>query len=500
MVLALGGGAKAETLPLLAIEGQSTAIKGDASDAQIRALTERLLAEDAGKREEAQRQLLARGPETVRPLLRIANRAPMSLALAIKELMPRFGPSAIEPLCDAAKELTWDLQSPTIQKMWIFAMEVMAAIGKDGMATLLRMFEYRGIKEGHYGACAGNAFAQMPKLAAPALITYLRDPREEIRRNAAALLAQFHDPRTVEALIEGLKSPDPTVRMYCARGLGDMREQRAIEPLLTILNDAAVGPRRAAAAALGKMYDPRFREPLAHMVRFGDERDVRETAANVLIHSGDPKSARLGRRYKPPNVGVDDWWMVVNWYVQSVLLTSLLVYFLIWLGAKHLTGDRIEWRSLLMSSWGAALGLLIFGFLWGCVFTGLSVEVERGLLFLGIPGALGFAWLVGPRVQMAWRLVKSYFGIVLVGVLAVFAGSLLGGPYALLLGLAVAPYVQPIALAFALLVTGAGAVSLYRREGSTMSRAFRLANVAGIGVFYLGYGIGWLALWGYLGL
>lgn len=472
----------------------------EATDAEIRTIAEGLLAQDPKAREEAQRRLLALGPSGVAPLFRIASKGPMPLALAIKELMPRFGPASIEPLCDAAKALAWELQSPAVHPMWIFAGEVMAAIGDQALPGLLRMFQRRGWQESHYAACAGTALAQMPTIAAPALAAYLKDPREDVRRNAATLLARFRDPRTVDALIEGLKSPDSGVRLYSARGLGDMREERAIEPLLAMMgSDSGVEGRRAAAAALGKMYQPRFREPLAQMARFGDERDVRETAANVLIYSGYPKAARIGRRYKPPNVGVDDWWMVIGWYAHAILLTAMLVYLLIWAGAKHLTGSRPDWALLLQASWGAAVALLVFGFLWGRVFTGLSVWAEWSLLLLGLPATAGFAWLVGTRARLLRRVAVSYIGTYLVGIGIVVAGALVSGPVAFILGLVVGPYLMPVSLAFALLVAVVSAVSVYRREGSTTPRAFRLAAVAGTGVFYLGYGLGWLALWGYLG-
>lgn len=74
---------------------------------------------------------------------------------------------------------------------------------------------------------------------------------------------QVPDPRTVNALMEALKDSDKDVRETAMNVLVRLRDPRMFEPLVAALKDSDADIREQAASALGRMRDARAIDPLA---------------------------------------------------------------------------------------------------------------------------------------------------------------------------------------------------------------------------------------------
>lgn len=92
-------------------------------------------------------------------------------------------------------------------------------------------------------------------IAVPALIGALKDPDVEVRRAAAASLANLEDPRAVPALIAALGDSDNEVRGAAASGLAALEDPRAVPALVGLLKDKSPEVRYHALAALANFPD-----------------------------------------------------------------------------------------------------------------------------------------------------------------------------------------------------------------------------------------------------
>ena len=100
----------------------------------------------------------------------------------------------------------------------------------------------------------GRAFAS--------LAFALKNPDPDVRRVAAASLAEVRDGRAVEPLCRALTDPVAEVRWNAAEALAIVGDARAVEPLCNALNDPDVSVKRAVARALEQVGDERAFEPL----------------------------------------------------------------------------------------------------------------------------------------------------------------------------------------------------------------------------------------------
>ncbi len=122
------------------------------------------------------------------------------------------------------------------------------------------------------------------------LISALKSPKADIRREAADALGASRDPRAVQPLIESLRDGEDRVRQAAADSLGKMGDL-ALEPLLSLLGDPQVRVRQLAAKALGDIRDPRAVEPL--ITTLGDaDLGVRRQAAFALGPLKDSRAVR----------------------------------------------------------------------------------------------------------------------------------------------------------------------------------------------------------------
>ena len=129
----------------------------------------------------------------------------------------------------------------------------------------------------------GRAFAS--------LAFALKNPDPDVRRVAAASLAEVRDGRAVEPLCRALTDPVAEVRWNAAEALAIVGDARAVEPLCNALNDPDVSVKRAVARALEQVGDERASEPLQLALDDPDSQ-TRWFASQALIRI-DPKRATV---------------------------------------------------------------------------------------------------------------------------------------------------------------------------------------------------------------
>jgi HEAT repeat protein len=387
-------------------------------------LAKKLCSEDGRMRAAAERDLLAMGPEAVAPLLEILSRGDDVQKMAIRELLPRYGPEAIEFLGEAGSR---DLGGMDRRVMWNAAAEAVARMGEPAIPIVMERFK----NPGALFTFATQVLALMQQRdhsATPLLVPLLDSPTKEERQEAAALLANFPDPRAYDALIKALKSDDPVVRMYSGLGLGRIGNRQAVESLIGKLNDPVIEVREAAIGALGQMYEPRFRTRFGVVARTDPEHSVRNVAASWLLRTRDPLAIRLGRRYKPISIDpVRELWIEIRYFLTlavTFVVLSLLALACVAIGSRFRVA--IRWVPVAVG----ASALAVFGFFWGGLLPQVSGNVEYVLLLLVAPAAVGATYLAAYGMSLDLR---------------------------------------------------------------------GLAGPVAFGAFYLGYGAGWLWLWGYLG-
>ncbi|MFN7162193.1 MAG: MFS transporter, partial [Fimbriimonadales bacterium] len=94
-------------------------------------------------------------------------------------------------------------------------------------------------------------------LAVEELISALRDPIPEVRREAAKALGAIGDPRAVPALIQLLKDPASGLTIEAAEALGAIGAPDATDELTDLLHDERIEARIAVIHALKQIADPR---------------------------------------------------------------------------------------------------------------------------------------------------------------------------------------------------------------------------------------------------
>lgn len=462
--------------------------------ARAKVLVQELSAEDPRARSRAEEELLGLGPEAAEALLLLFRRVDAPEQEAIRSLLPKYGPSAIERIYFGGIR---DVYRERLAEEESFM--AVARMGEVAIPEVMRLID-SGPKTAPTNTVSGldglqgfgvGVLRRIGPNAVPQLASLLSHSNANVRRSAAAILPDIDDPRSRDALLGGLSSPDGGVRMYAAVGLGRLRERRAVEPLLKRLHDESDMVRGSAAAALARMYEPRFRGPLVRMAR-SDVPPSRETAARALLEwSHDPIAERLARRYRPINIDPVAETPIKLRLTLELFVTALVLYLVLWAGAK-LTGKGGLWWLpwALWASGGVALAL---GFFWGRVIVEVSGRVELLLLFAWVPAAACLAWLGGGLKPLL--LPAAGLGL---GAIVLMLSPLLRLGFAGLLWVAI-PQVPR-------LLIGSSVLALVwgwwcgRRLDAEKRTAFRRSAWVGTATFYVGYGVGSLALWGYLGV
>ena len=110
----------------------------------------------------------------------------------------------------------------------------------------------------------------------------------DVRRRAAALLANFGDARVVEILLEALDrlrhDRDDLTLIQVVDALGNFGDPRAVKPLVDALDDATSNVRRRIIRTLVSIGDRRAAEAIETLV---DDPEIGETARWALTQLGD---------------------------------------------------------------------------------------------------------------------------------------------------------------------------------------------------------------------
>jgi HEAT repeat protein len=358
----------------------------------------------------------------------------LPLSAEARRLLPIFGPAAIDKLLEVSAR---DYERPPRRRQ-----EAIAAIARMGKPALPRILEIFTTENGNVlGHCSSGVLAQMGTPAIEPLIALSRHPTSEVRVQTVTILANIYykDPRVFSVFMEGLTSENGAVRMYSAMGLGALRDHRTADGLLKALDSPSVGAREAAAYALAHIYEPRFLKPLVMMARNDPKSSARDAAANALKNSGDPLAKRLGLRYEPMDADpAGETAAILTYYLFFVVTGGILLL----VGCIGVPLARLDVLFIRYVAFGfATLVCGPLGFAWGRLLMRISAEAERTLLFFVVP-------------------VTALLGFFLV------------------------------ALVFITLH------AIGRRISGRLRCVILWSNA--IAAFYAGYGIGWLALWGYL--
>lgn len=448
----------------------------DAVKKQVGDLARELATEDAHIRAKVEERLLALSPEAPEALLEAAKTAGGAQLEAIREILPKFGPSAIEQLFRGSHRSQF--------KQQMAEDEAIKAVARMGATAIP---ELRRLSTTPYKHFVIGVLMRMGSVGVDELVRLLKHPDREVRSSAATALANKADARSADALLGALEGDDPVVWMYAAIGLGHLRDRRALAPLLRLLSDANPSHREAAAGALGKMYEPQLFKPLARAARNDPEPGVRRIAANALMRSADPVAARLGRRYRPIRISPATEQILQLAVIVRLAVTGLAIYALLWAGMRF--SKQSGPLTMRRGVWWALLGIAGVGFVWGRLLTGLSGTVELFLLLACVPAAAWFVWTAGPRPKvLLWPASGLGVGCLLVTL------APLGG----MLGFVVLTGVAPWVVVGVLAVSPVIAWWMGRNADPVERRTFGRAAVVGMVAFYVGYGIGWAALWGYL--
>jgi HEAT repeat protein len=432
---------------------------------------------NSAERAETEMELLTLGPEAVEPLIDIAKAADGSQLEAVRAILPRYGPAAIQ-------RLYWAPRRSAVGQE-VAKEEAQAAVAQMREAAFPELRKF--IEAGHESPLvfAMGVFRRMGPVAVSEVTPLLKHPSQEVRRSAAGLLATLADPRSSDALREALSSNDGAVQMYAAQALGELHDRRSVEILLSLLDDPDLRPRAAAAGALGRMYEPRFLQPLVRLARTDPEMSVRGAAATALVKwNQDPVAQRLGRRYRPLQRSPAFQEVLRLRERLSLVLTALMICLAVWLPMKTPADGHMWHRPA--AAWLAVAGVACFGFLWGRVFEGMSEDLERLLLLFCVPATAVLMLLAGPTLR--WMLVP-FAGIVL-GLGVAFLGAAAG-----MLGWVYGTMLAPKVVTAFFLAAPMAAWWTGRRIDPGRMRSFRYLALLATAAFYAGYGTGWWALW-----
>lgn len=134
---------------------------------------------------------------------------------------------------------------------------------------------------------ARERLVKIGRRATPWLLTLLESRRCRRRRDAAGLLAEIADPRTVPKLVRALADTDATVRGRAAAALARIGRP-ALIPMLVLLEEQADDPgvREGVSLVLGSWRDWRTQTVVAPLRRellgAGDTANVFEAAERAI--------------------------------------------------------------------------------------------------------------------------------------------------------------------------------------------------------------------------
>jgi hypothetical protein len=452
--------------------------------AKVARIAPSLLAPDARQRGRAEQELLNLGPRATEPLIELMKTASTPERDAIRALLPRFGPAALESLYWAPFRNPFHAEEAK--------KESRAAVARMGPQVLPYLKPIVDADNSGAEDFLGGVLAQMKPVPVEYLSSLLPHPSAHARSVAARLLAGLPTDGTSPALLDSLNSVDATVRRLAAQALGERKDVRALGPLLSLLKDDSWPVRAQAAGALAKMYQRQLLTPLVGLARGDEQILVRDTTSDALIlWTKDPVAIRLGRRYRPISVDPIAGMLLAAATAFVLLATGLAMYVATWIGVCRAGSQK---SGGIASTVLLAIGVLAaFGVFWGGVVTGISGPIEYVLLWAVVPA---FAWMGywAPGLKIL-RVPAWGGGAILVSIVVVsFAG------YSGIVRWLNVMWLAPRLIAGVAILTLVLAWWWGRGTDPSTRTNVRLATALGVTAFYAGYGTGWAALWGYLGV
>jgi hypothetical protein len=342
------------------------------------------------------------------------------------------------------------------------ARQILTSAGPEAIDTIREVGYYKAFDHRERLEEALTAVARMGQPVLPRMLETLTtgDPVGSRFGFAVGVLLRMRGP-AVEPMIRLLKHPNPKVRYEATVLLAQWGDSRAFDGLLEALQDEDSNVRAYAADGLGNI---------------GDHRAVEALLGQLNDPKGEPRRAAiaaLGRMYEPrllhpiARLARGDGDILVRETASNVLMER----------SRDRVGIRVgkRYRPYALSPadrpW-IQLGFALRFALTAAVLLGLALwlprRIAKGVAPLWLPVALalgaaataGFLW--GRVVDHIWGAVEDMllFGVV------------------------------PATAAF-------GYALLPVRESARRAVGAWLTTIAG---FYLGYGVGWVVLWGYLGI
>ena len=246
----------------------------------------RLIAQlaDSTKRDNAAKELIKLGADSVPPLIDALQAQDPNLILTLQHILVRI--SSATPMLTKTLATAHPIVRGRVAE--IFGMSK----DKSAIPALL------DVLQGEYFTVRSRAILALGNIGdasvIPALLPLLKDAEGEVRSAACVAIAKFRDPSTFDD-ITNILLDDPLieVRQSAARALGETKHPAAIPFLMEALRDSSWWFEREQAAAdlltaIEKM-GPAVVEPLIEAL--GDkEGTVRKYAASVLGRLGDPRA------------------------------------------------------------------------------------------------------------------------------------------------------------------------------------------------------------------
>ena len=246
----------------------------------------RLIAQlaDSTKRDNAAKELIKLGADSVPPLIDALQAQDPNLILTLQHILVRI--SSATPMLTKTLATAHPIVRGRVAEVFGMSKD------KSAVPALL------DVLQGEYFTVRSRAALALGNIGdasvIPALLPLLKDAEGEVRSAACVAIAKFRDPSTFDDITNILLDDSLIeVRQSAARALGETKHPAAIPFLMEALRDSSWWFEREQAAAdlltaIEKM-GPAVVEPLIEAL--GDkEGTVRKYAASVLGRLGDPRA------------------------------------------------------------------------------------------------------------------------------------------------------------------------------------------------------------------
>lgn len=338
-----------------------------------------LTSEDEGRRERAEESLVHSGVDALPALLVAYNRALLPQQQAIKRVVNRIGPQAIEPLFVASfkRELVLGRRNELIDD----GIALATAVGEAAIPTAKALAEAPGPGNGGPRLWGGAVLAGLGSAGAHALVDTLGNSDERVRRENARVLARIRPKAVAVRLGAYANDRDPVVRAYSIAGASVSADPALVEEMYRGARDSDSLVRQICVDGLGDHYQPRFRNRLGGSARSDSSRLVRNAATRALVaQQDDPLARRLGRRYySQPLLLIEDIGREIRSYILQI--GTAVVLLLMTAGAfRSMQGLGPGTFPLVALAVAGVLGLW-----WGGVAKAVSGSEENSLAFVVLP-------------------------------------------------------------------------------------------------------------------